>query len=75
MKQFDEYRILSLPDHPTPVELRTHTADPVPFVIYDNTKERMGGPVTYDEKIADRKDALVFKDGYTLMDYFLQHRA
>ncbi len=75
MKQFDEYRILALPDHPTPVELRTHTADPVPFVIYDNTKERTGGPVTYDEKIADRKDALVFKDGYTLMDYFLQHRA
>jgi len=72
MKQFDEYRILALPDHPTPIELRTHTTDPVPFVIYDNTKERKGGPVTYDEKIADRKDALVFKDGYTLMDYFLK---
>jgi 2,3-bisphosphoglycerate-independent phosphoglycerate mutase len=72
MKQFDEYRILSLPDHPTPVELRTHTADPVPFVIYDNMAERKGGPVTYDEKIADRADALVFKDGYTLMDYFLK---
>ncbi len=41
-------------------------------MIYDNTKERKGGPVTYDEKIADRKDALVFKDGYTLMDYFLK---
>ena len=75
MKQFDEYRILALPDHPTPVELRTHSADPVPFVIYDNTKERTGGPVTYDETIADRKDALVFKDGYKLMDHFLQHRA
>jgi 2,3-bisphosphoglycerate-independent phosphoglycerate mutase len=75
MKQFDEYRILALPDHPTPVELRTHSADPVPFVIYDNTKERTGGPVTYDETIADRKDALVFKDGYTLMDHFLQQRA
>jgi 2,3-bisphosphoglycerate-independent phosphoglycerate mutase len=72
MKQFDEYRILALPDHPTPVELRTHSADPVPFVIYDNTKERTGGPVTYDETIAGRKDALVFKDGYTLMDHFLK---
>jgi 2,3-bisphosphoglycerate-independent phosphoglycerate mutase len=75
MKQFDEYRILALPDHPTPVELRTHSADPVPFVIYDNTKERTGGPVTYDETIAGRKDALVFKDGYTLMDHFLRQRA
>jgi 2,3-bisphosphoglycerate-independent phosphoglycerate mutase len=72
MKQFDEYRILALPDHPTPIEIRTHTKDPVPFVIYDNTKERKGSAVTYDEKIADRKDALVLKDGYTLMDYFLK---
>ena len=72
MKQFDEYRILVLPDHPTPVELRTHSNEPVPFVIYDSRKERAGGPVTYDEKIAERKDALIFKEGHTLMDYFLK---
>ncbi len=72
MKQFDEYRILALPDHPTPIELRTHSSEPVPFVIYDNTKERKGHPVTYDERIANRKEALVFKEGYTLMDYFLK---
>ena len=72
MKQFDEYRILALPDHPTPVELRTHSNEPVPFVIYDSRKEREGGPVAYDEKIAERKDALIFKEGHTLMDYFLK---
>jgi 2,3-bisphosphoglycerate-independent phosphoglycerate mutase len=72
MRQFDEYRILALPDHPTPLEIRTHSNEPVPFVIYDNRAERTGGPVTYDEKIADRKDALVFTEGYTLMDYFLK---
>jgi 2,3-bisphosphoglycerate-independent phosphoglycerate mutase len=72
MKQFGEYRILALPDHPTPIELRTHSADPVPFVIYDNKKERKGDTIAYDEKIADRKDALMIKDGYTLMDYFLR---
>jgi 2,3-bisphosphoglycerate-independent phosphoglycerate mutase len=72
MKQFDEYRILALPDHPTPVELRTHTSDPVPFIIYDNTKERAGGPVSYNEKIANRTDALIFKEGHTLMDHFLK---
>ena len=72
MKQFDEYRILALPDHPTPIEIRTHSADPVPFVIYDNKKERRGDPVSYDEKVADRRDALVFKEGHTLMDYFLK---
>jgi len=72
MKQFDEYRILALPDHPTPIELRTHSSDPVPFVIYDNTKERKGPPVAYDERIADRKDAMVIKEGHTLMDFFLK---
>ncbi len=72
MKQFDEYRILVLPDHPTPLEIRTHSNDPVPFVIYDNRKERKGEPVTYDERIAYRKDALVFKEGHTLMDHFLR---
>jgi len=72
MKQFDEYRILALPDHPTPLELRTHSAEPVPFVIYDSRSERQGGPVAYDERIADRSDAIVFKEGYKLMDHFLK---
>ena len=34
------YRMLVLPDHPTPVRLRTHTAGPVPYTLYDNTMER-----------------------------------
>ncbi len=72
MKQFDEYRIMALPDHPTPIELRTHSNDPVPFAIYDNRHERTGGPVNYDELLGERKDALVFKEGYRLMDYFLK---
>jgi 2,3-bisphosphoglycerate-independent phosphoglycerate mutase len=72
MKQFDEYRILVLPDHPTPLEIRTHSNDPVPFVIYDNRKERTGEPLTYDERIGQRKGALIFQEGYTLMDYFLK---
>ena len=72
MKQFDEYRIMVLPDHPTPLEIRTHSNEPVPFVIYDNRRERKGEAVSYDERIAYRKEALVFKEGYRLMDYFLK---
>ncbi len=72
MKQFDEYRILVLPDHPTPLEIRTHSSDPVPFVIYDNRKERQGDRVSFDEHIAERKDALIIKEGYSLMDHFLK---
>ncbi len=75
MKQFDEYRILALPDHPTPIELRTHSSEPVPFILYDNKHERKDGPRSYDERIAEQKDVLVIKEGYTLMDYFLKQRA
>lgn len=31
-----DYRLLVLPDHPTPVRVRTHTADPVPYLLYDS---------------------------------------
>jgi len=72
MKQFDEYRILVLPDHPTPIEIRTHSDDPVPFVIYDNKVEREGDPISYDEQIANRKDALFVQEGHTLMELFLK---
>ena len=33
----EDYRILVLPDHPTPIRCRTHTSDPVPYVLYDST--------------------------------------
>ena len=36
MKDFERYKVLVLPDHPTPLSVRTHTADPVPYVIYSN---------------------------------------
>ncbi len=35
-----EVKILLLPDHPTPITLRTHTADPVPFAIWDSRKDK-----------------------------------
>ena len=33
----EDYRLLIMPDHPTPVAVRTHTSDPVPFLLYDST--------------------------------------
>lgn len=37
-KENKDYRLLVLPDHPTPIRLRTHTADSVPYMLYDSTK-------------------------------------
>jgi 2,3-bisphosphoglycerate-independent phosphoglycerate mutase len=39
MSGFKRYKILVLPDHPTPLSIRTHTADPVPYIIYSTENE------------------------------------
>jgi 2,3-bisphosphoglycerate-independent phosphoglycerate mutase len=71
IKSFEEFRILLMPDHPTPVELRTHTDEPVPFVIYDNKQKQKNEGAAFDESILKRKDIMVFEEGYKLMDYFI----
>jgi 2,3-bisphosphoglycerate-independent phosphoglycerate mutase len=39
-KKGEPYRILIIPDHRTPIEIRTHSDEPVPFVLYDSEKGR-----------------------------------
>lgn len=68
----EEYRMLVLPDHPTPVSVRTHTSDPVPYMLYDSRKPENGSE-TYDESTAERS-GLVWKDGYRLMDHLLEKK-
>lgn len=36
----EPYRLLICPDHPTPIRCRTHTSDPVPYILYDSTRQR-----------------------------------
>ena len=36
----EDFRMLILPDHPTPIRIRTHTGDPVPYLLYDSTRQR-----------------------------------
>ncbi|MDA8084962.1 MAG: cofactor-independent phosphoglycerate mutase [Nitrospiraceae bacterium] len=70
--RFGDHRILVMPDHPTPIEIRTHSDDPVPFIIYDSREKRHNAGAVYDESIVSRDDVLVFKEGHTLMDYFIR---
>lgn len=67
-----DYRILLLPDHPTPVALRTHTADPVPFVLFDSRERRNHRGAGFSESLLKREDLLVFEAGHKLMDYFIR---
>ncbi len=69
-KSGEEYRMLILPDHPTPVRLRTHTANPIPYLLYDSTKQwNLGQP--YSEAGAEAT-GIVQKEGYRLMAHFLE---
>lgn len=71
LASFDEdYSILVLPDHPTPLSLRTHTAEPVPYVLYRKSSEAPSGVAGYDEFQA-LKSNIFIENGYTLMDRFL----
>lgn len=66
----EEYRLLLLPDHPTPIEARTHTGEAVPYLLFDNTAEKKG-PGTFSEKTA-AESGNIWTDGYKLMSHFLQ---
>jgi len=44
-----DFRLLVLPDHPTPISLRTHTSDPVPFLLYDSRNPRKQGEGGFSE--------------------------
>lgn len=65
----EPFRIMALPDHPTPCEKRTHTSDPVPFMIYESDKAHMGiTPFTEDTAVACRRH---IPDGTALMELFV----
>jgi len=70
--RFGAFRLLLMPDHATPIKERTHTSEPVPFVVYDSRHERHNTGATYDELIAEKDDIRVVEKGYTLMDYFIK---
>ena len=67
----EEFSMLVLPDHPTPIARKTHTSDPVPFLLYHSAKSEGNGAAVYDEDSA-KKTGLFLSHGYELMTKFLQ---
>lgn len=66
----ERFKILIVPDHRTPLSIRTHSSDPVPYLIYDSRNET----AIDDKKQFNEKSAYEsgnhFEDGYKLADYF-----
>ena len=66
----EEYRMLIMPDHPTPISIRTHTSDPVPYVLFDSTKG-FNGVGAYNEQAALDSGIFIAK-GHKLIDHLFE---
>ncbi len=64
-----EFRMLVMPDHPTPISLRTHTGDSVPYLLYDSTKVQQNS-WKYNEREAEQSGHSVAR-GCEMMDYLI----
>lgn len=66
----EDFRMVILPDHPTPIEIRTHSAEEVPYLLYDSTKER-SETWHYNEREAAATDNYI-AEGHKLIEYLLE---
>ncbi len=65
-KAGEEYSLLIMPDHPTPLALKTHVSDPVPFLLYRSNGQTGNGATAYDENEAKATGEYV-AEGFTLV--------
>ncbi|MCJ7665534.1 MAG: cofactor-independent phosphoglycerate mutase [Actinobacteria bacterium] len=75
-KSGQDYKLMIIPDHLTPISIRTHSSDPVPFLIYDSTREKrsVGPGVPVFSEQAAAVSGLHFEEGYRLADHFFSRR-
>ena len=65
-----DYRLLVLPDHPTPIRIRTHTGEPVPYLLYDSTAQQ-DRDWRYNEEEAKRSGNYR-PEGHRLIDHLFE---
>lgn len=70
LSKYGDYKVLVMPDHPTPLCTKTHSGEPVPYLIYQYSKEEPSGIECFCEESV--KDMDVLTDGYKIMDEFLK---
>lgn len=66
----EDFRMLVLPDHPTPIRIRTHTADPVPYLLYDSTRQ-LKKRERFTEEAARNADNFE-PNGYRLLEKLME---
>ena len=75
MNEFKRYKVMVLPDHPTPLFLRTHTADPVPYAIYSNEAKGQSNSIETFDEVSARKSGIFIERGFELIERFLNPRS
>lgn len=73
MNRWQDWRLLLLPDHPTPIALKTHVSDPVPFVLFFSTERKELSGLGFNENDA-RKTGIVVKEAFTLIEALIGRR-
>ena len=68
----EDFAMLIMPDHPTPIETKTHSSDPVPFKIYRSNNEA-DVAINYTEKNA-KESGIFIEEGYTLLEKFINNK-
>lgn len=68
LDKYDDYKVLIMPDHATPLSLRTHTNDPIPFLIYKKSNPTVGGEFTEE---GAKESGIFIENGYKIMEYFI----
>lgn len=69
LEQYEDYKILLLPDHPTPIVTRTHASDPVPYLLYQKSVPKTGVD-TINEETA-KATGIYMENGPAMMPHFL----
>lgn len=70
LEKYDDYKIMILPDHPTPIVTMTHASDPVPYMIYHKKNEKKGVE-TINEETAKETGNFI-ENGPTIMRHFIE---
>ncbi len=66
----EDFKIMVLPDHPTPIVMRTHSMDPVPFMIYSSKEEKDGVDCFTEDACA--ACGLYLEHGYDLLSHMIE---
>jgi len=72
IRDLGDHRVMVLPDHPTPISIRTHVSDPVPFAIYDSRQQRSWPAGMRFDEDSVKGSGVYVENGYQIMDILIR---